>query len=302
MASTGSFSRPRIVSPTTLLFGSASLRSKNQVRILRAHLSEDEESLIFKAKKAASLRFIESRQPNPLFVDQYAGCLVSPQLKIQQFSHHYCVATKFIDDKLLQIVHHVNGLEQVVLLTDGMDTRPYRLHWPMWTRIIDISPDIVFKRANQDLQVNGAKIPKGNSFYHVPLESQDIQQELCTKGFRGDRPSVWAMQGLPIKTLVEFGDVLSIVSNMAMKGSFFLGEFPSWLTDTNITSKSSTSMAKWIDKFFMENGFRVETVDLEKVATRLGKKMLPGPYKNIPFFAEQLRFSDKRDGELEEGM
>lgn len=180
MASTGSFSRPRIVSPTTLLFGSASLRSKNQVRILRAHLSEDEESLIFKAKKAASLRFIESRQPSmsnfsllsvrhfvehfgvhlerlacraiyspfvtldlwssrthfvidfffflwlilyewkrwlyadPLFVDQYAGCLVSPQLKIQQFSHHYCVATKFIDDKLLQIVHHVNGLEQVL--------------------------------------------------------------------------------------------------------------------------------------------------------------------------------------------
>lgn len=41
---------------------------------------------------------------------------------------------------------------QVVLLTDGMDTRPYRLRWPMSTIMFDISPDHVFKRAARDLQ------------------------------------------------------------------------------------------------------------------------------------------------------
>jgi hypothetical protein len=52
----------------------------------------------------------------PLFVDPYAGCLVAPnvQMDIKQCSHHYCLATKFIDDKLLQTVNHIDGLKQVV--------------------------------------------------------------------------------------------------------------------------------------------------------------------------------------------
>lgn len=51
---------------------------------------------------------------DPLFVDQYAGCLVSPNLQMEQCSHHYCVATKFLDDKLLQKVKHINGVKQVL--------------------------------------------------------------------------------------------------------------------------------------------------------------------------------------------
>lgn len=42
----------------------------------------------------------------------------------------------------------------------------------------------------------------------------------------------------------------------------------------------------------MSNGFRVKTIVLEEVARRLGKELRSGPYKNIPFVAEQLRFSD----------
>lgn len=54
----------------------------------------------------------------PLFVDPYAGCLVPPdvQMDLKKYSHHYCLATKFIDDKLLRTVNHMDGLKQVVLL------------------------------------------------------------------------------------------------------------------------------------------------------------------------------------------
>lgn len=41
---------------------------------------------------------------------------------------------------------------QVVLLTDGMDTRPYRLSWPKSTILFDISPEGVFKQAAQKLE------------------------------------------------------------------------------------------------------------------------------------------------------
>lgn len=52
----------------------------------------------------------------PLFVDPYAGCFVAPnvEMAMKKYSHHYCLATKFIDDKLLRTVNHIDGLKQVV--------------------------------------------------------------------------------------------------------------------------------------------------------------------------------------------
>lgn len=42
----------------------------------------------------------------------------------------------------------------------------------------------------------------------------------------------------------------------------------------------------------MGNGLRVETIILEEFARSLGKELTLGPYENISFVAEQLRFSD----------
>ncbi|KAH0978257.1 hypothetical protein GBA52_027976 [Prunus armeniaca] len=137
---------------------------------LRAKLVEENDPLLQSALDSASLRFRETHRPGkpvssvfdtflfqwePLFVDPYAGCFVAPnaQMNMKQSSDHYCLATKFIDDKLLRTVNHIDGLKQVVvLLTDGMDTRPYRLSWPTSTIIFNISPERVFKRAAEKLQ------------------------------------------------------------------------------------------------------------------------------------------------------
>ncbi|KAL6271851.1 uncharacterized protein Pyn_33966 [Prunus yedoensis var. nudiflora] len=259
---------------------------------LRARLVEENDPLLQSALDSASLRFRETHRPEPLFVDPYAGCFVAPnaQMDMKQSSDHYCLATKFIDDKLLRTVNHIDGLKQVVLLTDGMDTRPYRLSWPTSTIIFNISPERVFKRAAEKLQGVGAKIPRSCVSLHVPLESSNIQQSLRAKGFNGNRPSIWAMQGLPVMTLASFEDILLTVSGSAMNGCFFLGELPAWLAETEIGIK--TSARKWMEKLFMNNGFRVDMICYEEVARSLGKELASGCYKNILFSAEQLRFSD----------
>lgn len=113
---------------------------------------------------------------------------------MDQQLHPYCLATKFIDDKLLETMQSTDGLKQVVLLTDGLDTRPYRLNWPKSTLVFDICPDKVFRGALQKLQDAGAKIPRGCMSFHVPSESFDVENTLCSKGFSGTRPSIWAFQ------------------------------------------------------------------------------------------------------------
>ncbi|RYR71676.1 hypothetical protein Ahy_A02g005900 isoform A [Arachis hypogaea] len=184
---------------------------------------------------------------DPLFVDQYASYLVPQNFhkeKVQDLNP-YCLATKFIDDKLLHTVNLIDGVKQVVLLTDGMDTRPYRLRWPASTIIFDISPERIFQIAAEKLEGDngsssaGAKVPKGSLLYHIPLESSDIKQNLQLRGYNGSRPSIWAMQGFPMMTLANFEEVLSMLSSLAMEGSFFLGELPTFLSDAETEIKRS---------------------------------------------------------------
>ncbi|KAG8663538.1 hypothetical protein MANES_01G219800v8 [Manihot esculenta] len=259
---------------------------------LRAKINGESDPLLEAAMNAASLRFQETHRPEPLFLDPYAGCLIDPtvQMDLKKYSHPYCLATKFIDDKLLRTVNHIDGLKQVVLLTDGMETRPYRLNWPTSSIIYDVSPQRIFKRSAERLKGVGAKIPRNCLFLHVPLESSNIQQNLHAKGFNGNQPSIWAIQGLSIMTLASFEEILCTVSSLAMNGCLFLGELPAWLAETEIGCKSNAE--KWMNKLFMSNGFRVNMISYDEVASSLGVKLAAGDYKNILFVAEQLQFSD----------
>ncbi|XP_058083660.1 O-methyltransferase 1, chloroplastic isoform X2 [Magnolia sinica] len=250
------------------------------------------------AIRAASLRFQETHRPDPLFIDPYVSCFIPPssgkntkQISASTASPcHYCLATKFIDDKLLSTANHMDGVRQIVLLTDGMDTRPYRLKWPHSTIIFDISPGRIFTIASERLKGVGAKISRTSMFIHVPLESHDIQAILQSKGFNGNRPSIWALQGLPVMTLASFKEIISVVSSLAMKGSIFLGEMPSWLAKTEVGIKSNTQ--KWMDKLFMSNGFRLGVIAYNDVAKDVLRDPPSGDYGNILFVAEQLQLSD----------
>ncbi|KAL2540484.1 S-adenosyl-L-methionine-dependent methyltransferase superfamily protein [Abeliophyllum distichum] len=233
------------------------------------------------ATERASLRFQETLRPDPLFIDPYVGCLVPPdfQVNMKQHPHKHCLATKFIDDKLLTTMNHTDGLRQVVLLTDGMDTRPYRLNWPASTIIFEVSPERIFRKSNQKLKDIGAKIPRSCLFYHIPSETSDIQQILCSKGFNGARPSLWAFQRF-----------WRLSGNLAMKECLFLGELPAWLGETEDVVESTTR--RWMDKLFMSHGFNVDIIAYDEAAGNLGTESMVDNYNNILFVAEHLRFSD----------
>ncbi|XP_057963908.1 O-methyltransferase 1, chloroplastic isoform X2 [Malania oleifera] len=258
--------------------------------LLRAKLNGEDDPLVQAAINAATVRFQETNQPEPLFLDPYAGCFVPPDIEmdLEHYPYNYCLATRFIDDKLLSTMNHIDGLKQVVLLTDGMDTRPYRLSWPTSTIIFDISPERVFRIAAEKLEAVGAKIPRSCLLLHVPLESSNIEWILRSQGFNGNRPSIWALQGLPVMTLASFEEILLIVRSLAMKGCLLLGELPAWLSGTEAGFSAKT----WMDKLFMSNGFRVDVTRYNEVARSLRKQSASSNHKNILFIAEHLRFSD----------
>lgn len=52
---------------------------------------------------------------DPLLIDPYVGCLLpsNSMEDMNQQLHPYCLATKFIDDKLLETIQSSDGLKQV---------------------------------------------------------------------------------------------------------------------------------------------------------------------------------------------
>nr|XP_043621015.1 O-methyltransferase 1, chloroplastic [Erigeron canadensis] len=269
------------------------ITAANKTNFHQQDKDDDDPFLQFSISRA-SYRFHETLRPEPLFVDHYAGCFAPFDLEMDKNTepkmHQYCIATKFIDDQLLSLTKGDDGAKQVVLFTDGMDTRPYRLKWPSSTVIYDVSPQSVFKIASQKLKDVGAKIPRSCLLLHVPLESSDLEQILRDKGFSGSRPSIWVFQGFPVLNLASFKEILFIASNLAMKGCVFSGELPLWLTETEVGIKPSVE--KWIDELFMSYGFRVRILEYDGVARSLCQEKVLGPSDSLLFVAKHLRFSD----------
>lgn len=173
-----------------------------------------------------------------------------------------------------------------------MDTRPYRLSWPRSSVIYDISPGRVFKEASQRLKGVGAKISKACVLVHVPLESTDVHGTLCRKGFSGNKPSLWILQGLPLMTLTSFEDLLGTIGSLAMEGSIFMGELPGLLLESE--SENMSAKREFLEKLFMSHGFQVDVIECAEIARNLHLDLDP-PLRdnnNIVFFARQLRLSD----------
>ncbi|XP_074268578.1 O-methyltransferase 1, chloroplastic-like isoform X3 [Silene latifolia] len=193
------------------------------------------------------------------------------------------------DDPLLQAAINAATLRfHETLRENGADTRAYRLTWPNSTLIFDISAEKIYSELSSKLRDVGAQITRNCLLIHVPKESPNVQEALRKKGFNGNRPSIWILQGLPLMTLANFENVLSTVGSLAMKGCLLIGEIPAEL----IEPSHEVEVGEWIHRIFMSHGFQVKVYDHEQIAKNLGAELLKEPPNSILFVAEHLRFSD----------
>lgn len=279
---------------------------------------EELDQLLLTALRAARIRDEESRRSDPLFIDPYAAILLSHDVTHHDMDYldshavpwqdHYRLTTRYIDDKIQNLINNSEDIRQIVLLTDGMDTRPYRLNWPRLSVIYDVSPGEVFTAATQQLRGTGAKVSRNCVLLHTPLESHDIQACLSKNGFNGNRISLWVLQGLPLSTTTSLEHLLLLISNLAMKGSIVIGELPHF-TDCTAPMDMGLEQDK-LEKLFFTHGFRVSFVQYDTVAKDIGLDLATTWEQcgTMLFVAEQLRFSDAQMesfrihfGRIEEG-
>eukprot|EP00879_Flechtneria_rotunda_P028693 GHRR01030903.1.p1 GENE.GHRR01030903.1~~GHRR01030903.1.p1 ORF type:complete len:432 (+),score=161.51 GHRR01030903.1:347-1642(+) len=123
------------------------------------------------SRSIAAARVTESSRPDCLFSDSYAAVLCNQEdgssssttsgsasaassSEAQQEVAMNVIATRYIDECLLNAMAatnvnsiHSGDYRQVVLLGDGMDTRPFRLLWPPGSLLFLVAPAEVHEQA-----------------------------------------------------------------------------------------------------------------------------------------------------------
>ena len=160
----------------------------------------------------AAARALEARKPEPLAVDRYAEVFCRDvgghwsdvldgtdpdSVMMSEFGAHFvdfqAARTRYFDEFFTRATDA--GVRQVVILAAGLDSRAYRLGWPVGTVIYELDQPQVLEFKRGVLEKRG-EMPTAERV-EVPVDLRDDwSQALRDKGFDPARPTAFLVEGL----------------------------------------------------------------------------------------------------------
>jgi methyltransferase (TIGR00027 family) len=164
---------------------------------------------------AAICRLIEQYQPRPtrLFDDPVAQALVGRllsrlmqaaamrNLTVQQteavargiYGTQIC-RTRYIDDAVRAAL--AQGMQQVVLLGAGYDTRPYRLPQLATIKVFEVDLPTVQRSKQQRLQKYLGRLPDNVTFVPIDFDTQHLDAVMAGTPFSATLPTLFVWEGV----------------------------------------------------------------------------------------------------------
>jgi len=187
------------------------------------------------ARMTAAARARESRRPDRLFDDPWAGALAGPEgvalmneleavasppgkPAAARDNPYIAIRTRCFDDFLLAAARNA-AIRQVVLLAAGLDSRAFRLDWPADTRCFELDRADVLHAKDELLEAAGA-VPRCARHVIGADLTGDWSEMLLAGGFDAGAPSVWLVEGLT--PYLEDGAVRALLArcgDLAARGS-----------------------------------------------------------------------------------
>ena len=164
---------------------------------------------------AAICRLIEQYQPEEkrLFNDQVVKYLLNTPIRmLMQFSsmRTYTIKqtdaimqgiygvqvcrTRFIDDAVQSVLSQ--GIEQLMILGAGFDTRPYRLAGISSVKVFEADLPSVQEAKKKRLQKHFGRLPEYVTFIPIDFDTQSLKSALTGTAFDLSRPVVYIWEGV----------------------------------------------------------------------------------------------------------
>ena len=165
------------------------------------------------ATMVAASRALASQGADPLLDDPLADPLVravglapfvrlidgevdlddDPALNRRTRIEQMAVRTRFFDNFFITATDA--GIRQAVILASGLDTRAYRLPWPLGTVVYEIDQPLVIDFKTNTLADLGANPTAERRTVSIDLR-EDWPTALRQRGFDVSRPTAWSAEGL----------------------------------------------------------------------------------------------------------
>jgi methyltransferase (TIGR00027 family) len=230
----------------------------------------------------AAARALASNEPDPLIVDPFAAPLVRA-VGIEFFTRLadgdiplsggkastaalmttvMAVRTKFFDDFFLDATGGGNstaasaGIRQAVIIASGLDSRPYRLHWPDGTIVYEIDQPQVIEFKTTTMTAIGATPSAERRTVAIDLR-EDWPTALRRSGFDDNEPTAWSAEGLLVYLPPEAQDKLfDNITALSAPGSQLATEYhPD--AGASIGERAAAMRSEW-----QQHGFDVNLADL----------------------------------------
>ncbi len=117
----------------------------------------------------------------------------SETVGMQRMTDNMAVRTKFFDEFFLTATQA--GIRQAVILASGLDSRAYRLAWPVGTTVYEIDQPDVIEFKTKTLAELGAEPTAKRRTVAMDLR-YDWPSALIEEGFDPNQPTAWSAEGL----------------------------------------------------------------------------------------------------------
>ncbi|GHJ11305.1 S-adenosyl-L-methionine-dependent methyltransferase [Micromonospora humidisoli] len=183
------------------------------------------DQISYTAQWTAAARAQETERPDGIVRDEYARQLAEP--RGFELLEHYrgagvvdfvAVRTRYIDDALVRLLAET-GIQQVVMLANGMDVRTHRLRWPPGVTVYEVDHDALLDEKQRRLAELDAE-PQVNIVSIGADLAGDWLTVLTSAGFVPDERTLWIAEGLIFfLTEAQAGRLLRGVAGASQPGS-----------------------------------------------------------------------------------
>lgn len=261
------------------------------------------DSVATTALYTAVIRARESTRPDRLFNDPLAGALAGPQGDeliswMESTSPGAAdnptvpIRTRFFDDTIEHIVGE-SGVDQIVILAAGLDTRAFRLSLPPGIALFEVDrPEVLDLKASRLTELGAVPRCRRTA---IPADlSGDWSNTLGESGFERSRPAVWLAEGLsPYLTDAQVHHFLATLSELAAPGSWLLTDVfsRSFLTSPQLAgflammAANSSPIQFGTDdpeELVRAHGWRPQVTQLGGEGANFGRWNLPATYRSDP--------------------
>ncbi|WP_433260034.1 SAM-dependent methyltransferase [Actinosynnema sp. CS-041913] len=231
----------------------------------------------FTAQWMAAARAVESERPDAMFVDPLARDLAAPRgfEMVDRYAGggllpFISIRTKFLDDSVSEL-RPGDGVEQVVLIAAGMDTRAFRLDWPAGVVVYEVDHGPLIEEKQRRLDLLGAQPRTERRTVSVDLTERWLP-DLVQAGFDPARPTLWIAEALTFfLTAEQAADLLTTLGGASAPGSrLALDILGRGLLRSPFSQRFLDNLradgTPWIfgtdepEKFLADNGWRVRDV------------------------------------------